>query len=160
MKYIKPRRLFEDVNIPRVPYKINSILNGYLDAALWTNDENEDGVVRNGSIYMFNDDSEFSAKMDILKIIKIINPKLEEEGLFLGLDLDENEFGHNFWLDRIGSGSGFFDNDGEYGTELEDGTQLGTWISNVITDNFSENIDLYSENDEIFFNDSSMKNYD
>lgn len=134
MRYFMTYNVFE--NSSNINY--DTIVNGYLEAALWLKDEEiEDDL----SIYDFADSSKFNVMMDVIKLVKLVNSKLEDNGLILGDGISESQFGHDFWLTRTGQGSGFWDRK-EYEVN-----GMGDWISDIIDKNFSESVYLYVGDD-------------
>jgi len=104
---------------------INEILKGYIECALWTEEErlsdenstdiDDDDMDEIEKIIAFaediDDDSKIDAYNDIKKFIKTagdeaIKEAIDENGLFkLGMDI---------WFTRNGHGAGFFDHGYEY----------------------------------------------
>lgn len=89
--------------------KVMDLLNGYLQAALWT-EEDEVGSAANIESDVSND-----AKIDAYKDIK--NFMSQAGSLIDGID--PSQVGHDLWLTRNGHGAGFWDRGlGEVGEKL------------------------------------------
>lgn len=73
------------------------ILEGYLDAALFTNAE----MLRGANINDLSDDARQSANDDVLAF-------MQEAGNYLN-DIEPEDIGHDLWLTRNGHGAGFWD---------------------------------------------------
>jgi len=89
---------------------IMKMLNGYLEAALWTEEE---------EIGHANIESDISndAKIDAYKDVKKF---LSQAGSLID-GIDPEQIGHDLWLTRNGHGAGFFDRGlGEVGDKLSD----------------------------------------
>lgn len=99
-----------EINNGLIEEEINEILKGYLESALWTEEERLNNEThyedREFSIEDIDSDSKINAYSDIKKFIEkagteAINEAITENGLFkLGMDI---------WLTRNGHGAGFFD---------------------------------------------------
>lgn len=90
--------------------EVMGILNGYLEAALWT-DEEEVGP---GNI---EDDISSDAKIDAYQDVK----KFMLQAGDLIDNLDPSQVGHDLWLTRNGHGAGFWDRGlGDVGEKLSD----------------------------------------
>jgi len=97
------------------------ILNGYLEAALWSSGEEFDGY----SISDIDESSINSAREDIKKFLS----DLKNAGLLDNLmsEMNPSGVGHDFWLTRNGHGAGFWDRDlGEV-----NGKDLGDAVTEV-----------------------------
>jgi len=93
------------------PEMINTI-NGYLEAALWT-EEDELGPSN------IESDVSFEAKVDAYTDIKKFKQLAGE--LIAQSGLDDEQIGHDLWLTRNGHGTGFWDRGlGEIGDKLAD----------------------------------------
>lgn len=89
--------------------EIVDMLNGYLEAALWTEEE-ELGLANLSDI---SNDSKIDAYRDVKTFI-------EKAGSLLD-GLEPSQIGHDLWLSRNGHGAGFFDRGlGEIGDTLQD----------------------------------------
>jgi len=85
---------------------IDEMVTGHLKCALWTETDEEDiPLDTNYSLTSFSMDAMAKAKMDCLKFA------VAAGGYFDLSTLDSDNFGHNFWLNRNGHGSGFWDRD-------------------------------------------------
>lgn len=86
-----------------------SVLNGYIEAAIWTAEEeldSEDDV----ESYISND-SRIDAYVDVRNFINTAGSLID--------DIDHSQVGHDFWLTRNGHGAGFWDRGlGEVGEKL------------------------------------------
>ena len=83
------------------------ILEGYLEAAIWTEEEQLDGA----SINDLSDEARKSANNDVIIFIEKAGDLLE--------GLDGAQIGHDLWLTRNGHGAGFWDRGlGEKGEQL------------------------------------------
>ena len=94
---------------------IDKILLGYLEAALWTEEENildEDGIVLD--MDMVSQATKAEVKKDIEKFLDLAGETAINEALNTN---DEDFLGHDIWLTRNGHGAGFFDRD--YSDETE-----------------------------------------
>lgn len=161
MKYLKNRKIFENI---KITYDPDQIVNGYLESVIWTDgddliaqneDDGEYGIIDyelTFNVDDFDDDAIFQVRLDVVKLISLVNPRLKEEGLILGVDIKEDVFGHDFWLTRNNHGSGFWDR-----TELY-GKDLGNWINDVVHKNFKEQ-HIYVKDQKIHIDQPSM-NYD
>lgn len=95
--------------------KIDKILLGYLEAALWTEEENildEDGVQID--IDMVSEATKAEIIKDIEKFLELAGETAINEALNIN---DEDFLGHDIWLTRNGHGAGFFDRD--YSDDIE-----------------------------------------
>ena len=112
MKYIKMFENFEsdELNVSdSVELDINKILDNYLEAAIWTNEEE---LSNSYTIYDFDDSSKEKAKNDIISFVEKAKPYL--------VGIGEEQIGHDFWLTRNHHGAGFWDR----GYEEEIGDKL------------------------------------
>lgn len=115
MKYIKQFENFETEDFNNSVSKelnIDKILDNYLEAAIWTNEED---LSKSYTIYDFDDVAKENAKSDIINFVS----KAKE---FL-TGIAEEQIGHDFWLTRNHHGAGFWDrgydeNIGEKLTEI------------------------------------------
>lgn len=88
------RRVYEQITP-----NINKILQGYLAAALWTNEEE---LTDSFTIYDFSAESKNESMEDIKQFLQKTQKYFPE-------DVDWELIGHDFWLSRNHHGSGFFD---------------------------------------------------
>lgn len=86
---------------------LKSVLNGYLEAALWT------AELDTYDISDIDNDSIIESRKDVDLFVK----KAKENDLLN--DLEPESIGHDFWLTRNGHGAGFWDRDlGDVGDKL------------------------------------------
>ncbi len=106
---------------------INSILQGYLECALWTEEELDEYAISD-----IADESQENAKKDIKEFV-------EKAGDLLN-GLDPEQIGHDLWLTRNGHGAGFWDRGlGEVGDKLTDiAKNMGMKNIEKIDDDFVE----------------------
>lgn len=147
MRYLKNRKLFENNNNNQ--YDIQKVLDGYLEAAIWA--DGDDFEHEGLGVYDYDKDSKFNSTIDILKLIELTAPVMEEHGELLGVDIEEGKFGHTFWLARKGHGVVFYDN----GDICKD---LGEAIDIIVDENFEE-VSIYAENGVIYIDDYSKNKY-
>jgi len=107
MKYIK---LFEGY----MKRAYQEILDGYLEAALWSSGEEFDEF----SIYDIDEKSIDEAHLDIENFVG------KAGDLLVDFPMGYSQIGHDFWLTRNGHGAGFWDR-----KELEDG--LGEKLTKI-----------------------------
>lgn len=114
-KYIDPRTVNSDLeaideNEEVATPQVMDMLNGYLEAALWTEeDELGDSNIES--------DVSFEAKVDSYRDIKNF---MNQAGELID-NIDPSQVGHDLWLTRNGHGTGFWDRDlGEIGDKLSD----------------------------------------
>ena len=85
------------------------ILESYLEAAIWTEEEE----VGPASINDISDESREDANKDVLKFMSIAGALLN--------DIEPSQIGHDLWLTRNGHGAGFWDRGlGDVGDKLSD----------------------------------------
>jgi hypothetical protein len=83
------------------------ILEGYLEAAIWTEEEE----LGSASINDLSDEARESANNDVITFMKNAGNLLE--------GIDGEQIGHDLWLTRNGHGAGFWDRGlGEQGEKL------------------------------------------
>jgi hypothetical protein len=107
-------KIFENFNT--TPTLEDEMLKGYLEAAIWLAEFNEDG---DGDYYIddVSDYSIKSSKKDIKQFIErcILHGYIED----LTNKMSGSSIGHDFWLTRNGHGAGFWDRDlGDLGDNL------------------------------------------
>lgn len=140
LNFVKTFESFTENNDGNVCDKdINLIMDAYLEAALWTEEEqakeqedldidykynieqDDDYEKGDGSlkdliprtdinIHNIDPDSKIDAYLDIKKFLKLVGTAVE--------DIDESSIGHDLWLSRNGHGAGFFDH--MYDPEIEE----------------------------------------
>lgn len=88
--------------------EVIEILDGYLEAALWSEEER----IGEANIELdISDDAKIDAYTDIKNFMN------QTEGLIN--DIEPSQIGHDLWLTRNGHGTGFWDRDlGEVGEKL------------------------------------------
>ena len=85
------------------------ILDGYLEAALWTDEEN----IGQASMMDIAEESKSKANQDVLDF-------MNKAGQLLN-GIDPSQIGHDLWLTRNGHGAGFWDRGlGEIGEKLSE----------------------------------------
>jgi len=109
-------KIFENNNNFKINYDIDKVLVGYINVALWIEedryfDENID--IRNYSIDDFTEEEKTVIKIDIRKFFKLLETELEKIGdkniiRYINRNLDEETMGYDLWLTRNGHGSGFW----------------------------------------------------
>lgn len=88
------------------------MLNGYLEAALWTEEDEVGPSNINSDI---SDNSKVDAYRDVKKFKQLAGGLIAQSGL------NDEQIGHDLWLTRNGHGSGFWDRGiGKIGDELSD----------------------------------------
>jgi len=103
------REELEIINQSKVDGKV--VLNNYIEAALWTEQDNID--FEDATMEYIHDDSIIDSWQDVKKFIAIAGDLLDE--------MDDEQIGHDLWLTRNGHGSGFWDRGlGEVGDKLTD----------------------------------------
>jgi hypothetical protein len=89
---------------------IRKAMEGYLEAALWTEEERikgEDGEDIDFNIHNFTEDAEIDTYLHIKKFLNGLSDKVKsfiDEGGIL-----PEQLGHDLWLTQNGHGAGFFD---------------------------------------------------
>jgi hypothetical protein len=100
MKYLK---LFEDFENNNIEHDIDNIVDSYLHAAFWTEEEqikdNNDDLDLSSTD--FSEKSIEESKNDIIMF-------MEKAGQYLN-NISDDLIGHNFWLTRNHHGAGFWD---------------------------------------------------
>lgn len=87
--------------------KDDEMLSGYLEAALWTNEEE----IGSASIFDINSESRDKAHEEINSFMQTAAGLLKS--------IEPSQAGHDFWLTRNGHGTGFWDRGlGEVGEKL------------------------------------------
>jgi len=144
---------------------LTEILEGYLEAALWTEEDNLKSQMGDDS-NMYNDDeegesdidklirltSEFQRKPIMNFIVDNIDPDSKIQAYmdiktfitFAGRDaiveaIEENglgKLGHDIWLTRNGHGAGFFDHSYEFEKNLMDAAHKLKSVDLYITDDY------------------------
>lgn len=94
---------------------IETILNHYLYAALWTEDLDSEKDTDD-----FAPESVDQAREDITFFLKVVSEALPEDALS---EWSDEQIGHDLWLTRNRHGAGFWDRDLGYNTELTDTAQ-------------------------------------
>lgn len=93
-------------------HNIKVILDNYLEAALWTdeeelienyNKENPNDTLENGhfTIYDFTEETKIKSTEDIKKFMELVGSAAD--------GIDDGMIGHDFWLTRNGHGANFLD---------------------------------------------------
>jgi hypothetical protein len=104
--------------------RFNSIFTNYLAAALWSsNDEDDEPLDANYSIYDFADETLKKMREDVKKFITENDEAIKASGM------SDEQLGHDLWLTRNGHGAGFWDRgyDEEVGERLTDAArELGS----------------------------------
>jgi len=85
------------------------VLNDYIEAALWTEDESAE--LDGATMDYVHDDSIIDAWQDVKTFIATAGSLLD--------GMESGQIGHDFWLTRNGHGTGFWDRDlGDVGEKL------------------------------------------
>lgn len=85
------------------------IMLGYLEAALWTEEERlgQEYDDLDFNVHNFTEDAEIDVYEDIRKFISVLS---EKTIAFLKADgIEPSQIGHDLWLTRNGHGAGFWD---------------------------------------------------
>lgn len=108
--------------------KLDVFTQAYIDAALWSStDENGEPMDQNSDFDLsnFHPDTIKKIQEDCDKFRKEIPLSLEES------KLEDSRAGHNFWLNRNGHGSGFWD---EYSQNTCDKYEMDQVVANQTCD--------------------------
>lgn len=104
IKRINEDSLTEGPIMGKIEY---GILEAYLEAALWTEEEQ----VGHATIYDFSDEDRQKANQDVLLFIQKAGSLID--------NIEPEQIGHDLWLTRNGHGAGFWDRGlGEVGDKL------------------------------------------
>ena len=99
----------QGINPPNPTNDYSEILNSYLEAALWTVNDDGDMDIKGKTIHDFDPQSKAQALKDIQDFIKIAGQQAPDELA----SYDDGNLGHNIWLSRNGHGAGFFDDNND-----------------------------------------------
>ncbi len=138
LKYIKLFEQYEDfsrhtpIEKDIATYQ-NGILASYLETALWSSHQDDDGDFNfdEKTIFEFNPEALQRAKADVDEFV-------EKAGSLLD-GLEAKSIGHDFWLTRCGHGAGFWDGDYEH--------EVGEKLSEISRE--FGNVDLYIGDDDL-----------
>jgi hypothetical protein len=159
-KFIKEVFVRENTEVYLEENELLEIMKGYLDAAIWTEEErlqseyqpdldsNEEDSDLNKLIRIQADlnkkpfenfitedlepDSKIQAYMDIKNFIKIAGPQAISETLDTN---NASQLGHDIWLTRNRHGAGFFDHNYDFEKQLMDAAHAIKEVDLYITDN-------------------------
>lgn len=101
-------------------FALNTVVAGYLRAALWTGSREDETPYDDAGFEVDNIDpvSQEQAREDCDKFCR------EHETDLLASGMSESSIGHNLWLTRCGHGTGFWDRDlGAVGDRLTEGCE-------------------------------------
>jgi len=106
LKYFKENHIYNEYPELRITsdYGIALICDGYLETAIWTEEENVPNL-EDKSIFDFSDDAIKQAKEEIKWFIK---SSIDVANAIFG-DASYSSIGHYLWLSKNGHGAGFFD---------------------------------------------------
>jgi hypothetical protein len=163
------------------PNDINQILKGYIDAAIWTEEERLTDDYKSEYGYEEDNDNEDDELERLIKVSANLNKKpfesftkedIEPNSLikaytdikkFLDLAgdsvieaIEENgleQLGHDIWLTRNGHGAGFFDR--SYGDDNEKRLTQAAKALREVTIYINDNLRLSFDNEHIFENKSN-----
>ena len=163
------------------PNDINQILKGYIDAAIWTEEERLTDDYKSEYGYEEDNDNEDDELERLIKVSANLNKKpfesftkedIEPNSLikaytdikkFLDLAgdsvieaIEENgleQLGHDIWLTRNGHGAGFFDR--SYGDDNEKRLTQAAKALKEVTIYINDNLKLSFDNEHVFENKSN-----
>ena len=93
-RFLNSKSLITEAIMGKLEY---DVLEAYLVAALWTNEEEIEG----GNIHDFDPEAKESANNDVLAFMKAAGELLQ--------GMEPEQIGHDLWLTRNGHGAGFWD---------------------------------------------------
>ena len=114
-------------------HELNDMMIGYLETAIWSSTTGEEGTPIDQD-YGIGDFAEETIRESISDLNDFMTRCKAEKADFE--DMEDSTIGHNFWLNRVGHGAGFWDS----------GLRDGDKISDICKENRAETVYIGDDN--------------